>query len=158
MIQHDRVGHDRVRHDRVWRRDRDAMLSGVCAGLAEDLDLPLPLIRAVAVIFLLLPTGLAYLALSMLLRRGPVRARSRLGIADRAPLAQAAAGQTRNMQGQTMQIQNTQVQNWALLQHRFEALEPRLKRIEAFVTSKDFELHRDFRAMDEQSGPRRNGG
>ena len=39
--------------------------------------------------------------------------------------------------------------NLALLAHRFERIEPRLKQIEAFVTSKDFELHRDFRRMGE---------
>ena len=128
---------------RVWRRDRGAMLSGVCAGLAEDLDLPLPLIRAVSLVFLVLPTGLAYLALSMLMRRRPVRHRARPGGAmpDTGRRGQAAAPPAA-------------LPNFALLAHRFEMLEPRLKRIEAFVTSSDFELHRGFRRMDEQDGVR----
>ena len=124
--------------DRVWRRDHGAMLSGVCSGLAEDLDLPLPLVRAVTLLFLVLPTGLAYLALSMLLRRAPVRAREvparQPGHASRAPV-HAPVG--------------APGQDYALLRHRFETLEPRLKRIEAFVTSSAFELDRGFRQMGE---------
>ncbi|WP_428395545.1 PspC domain-containing protein [Lichenicoccus sp.] len=110
---------------RVWRRDHGAMLSGVCIGLAEDLDLPLPMVRIVTLLFLVLPTGLAYLALSMLLRRGPIAAR------------QAAEAPRRTSHDN------------ALLRHRLQALEPRLKRIEAFVTSSAFELDRGFRQMGE---------
>jgi phage shock protein C len=124
---------------RIWRRDQGAVLGGVCAGLAEDLDLPLPLVRAVGVIFLIFPTGLAYLALSMLLRRLPVRRGTRPGVAARMAL-RPELGETRPAPSQ----------NIALLAHRFEAMEPRLKRIEAFVTSGAFELDRDFRRMDEQ--------
>jgi len=124
---------------RVWRRDDGAMLSGVCAGLAEDLDLPLPLVRVVAVIFLVLPTGLAYLALSLLLRRFPMHDKARWS-------PSGPAGAPRFSRSETSP---GLPKNFALLVHRFEALEPRLKRIEAFVTSNDFELRRDFRRMGE---------
>ncbi len=131
-------------HGRVWRRDRGAILSGVCAGLAEDLDLPLPVIRAVGLIFLVLPTGLAYLALSMLMRRRPIRH----GV--------GSSGATRDTGRRNhAATPPASLPNFALLAHRFEMLEPRLKRIEAFVTSSDFELHRGFRRMDEQDGVRR---
>ena len=132
-----------TRQARVWRHDRDAMLSGVCAGLAEDLDLPLPLVRIVALVFLVLPTGLAYLALSLLLRRRPVRRGVRLN------------DMTRTTRLSRAEAPAAPLPNFALLAHRLEALEPRLKRIEAFVTSSDFELHRGFRRMDEQDGARR---
>ncbi len=122
---------------RLWRRDRGAMLSGVCAGLAEDLDLPLPLVRAVSVIFVILPTGLAYLALSLLLRRLPVRGIPVRGI----PARGARAG--------TTAARAAPIHKFALLAHRLEALEPRLKRIEAYVTSDEFELHGGFRRMGE---------
>ena len=125
---------------RLWRRDRGAMLSGICAGLAEDLDLPLPLVRAVSVIFVILPTGLAYLALSMLLRRLPARGTSQFGARVGAPPgAHGGAATARPMP----------IQKFALLAHRLEALEPRLKRIEAYVTSDEFELHGGFRRMGE---------
>lgn len=130
--------------DRVWRRDRSAMVSGVCAGLAEDLDLPLPLVRLVAVLFLILPTGLAYLALSMLLRRGPVQARpvrARAWPAD-AP-AEAPRAASSRISSRALS------QEWALLRQRLDTLDPRLKRIEAFITSKEFELDRGFRRMGE---------
>ncbi len=125
---------------RLWRRDRGAMLSGVCAGLAEDLDLPLPLVRAVSLVFVVLPTGLAYLALSLLLRRLPVRGAPRLG----------ARGGVRVGARVGMSAPPTaSIQKFALLAHRLEALEPRLKRIEAYVTSDEFELHGGFRRMGE---------
>ncbi len=130
---------------RVWRQDRGAMFSGICSGLAEDLDLPLPLLRLVALVFLVLPTGLAYLALSLLLRRRPARsARSGRSAGDRA-----FAGLTSGSAGRQERPVIPAGSNLALLAHRFERIEPRLKQIEAFVTSKDFELHRDFRRMGE---------
>lgn len=124
---------------RPWRQDRGALFAGVCAGLAEDLDLPLPLIRMVAVLFVVLPTGIAYLALSLLLRRRPAGMRWE-------PHRAGASGRARPSRGETAR-QMPMGQNWALLRHRFEMLEPRLGRIEAFVTSSDFELHRGFRRM-----------
>ncbi|WP_428377388.1 PspC domain-containing protein [Lichenicoccus sp.] len=132
---------------RVWRQDRGAMFSGVCSGLAEDLDLPLPLLRLVAVVFLVLPTGLAYLALSLLLRRRPVQpARSGRANGERAFAGlMSASGAGRQERAAAIPMGA----NLALLAHRFERIEPRLKQIEAFVTSKDFELHRDFRRMGE---------
>jgi len=134
--------------NRIWRRDHGAMLSGVCAGLAEDLDLPLPLVRMVSVVFVVLPTGLAYLALSLLLRRLPVQSRMRQpgtasrGAGSRWPASNGAAASSHTGP-------RPLPQSFALLVHRFEALEPRLKRIEAFVTSNEFELNRDFRRMGE---------
>ena len=127
---------------RIWRQDRGAMFSGVCSGLAEDLDLPLPLLRVVAMVFMVLPTGLAYLALSLLMRRRPLRARRTPASQDRTH-----AGVTGS--GRPAASPLPSGSNLALLAHRFERIEPRLKQIEAFVTSKDFELHRDFRRMGE---------
>ncbi|NPD69479.1 PspC domain-containing protein [Lichenicola cladoniae] len=121
---------------RFWRQDKGAVAAGICAGLAEDLDLPLPLIRAISVIFMILPTGLAYLALAMLLRRRLPAQRSRYESAGQSSSQRRSSGAGAPLG-----------QSWALLQHRFETLEPRLKNIEAFVTSSDFELHRGFGRM-----------
>lgn len=123
---------------RFWRQDKGAVAAGICAGLAEDLDLPLPLIRAISVIFMILPTGLAYLALAMLLRRRLPAQRSRYESAGQSSSQRRSSGA-----GAGAPLG----QSWALLQHRFETLEPRLKNIEAFVTSSDFELHRGFGRM-----------
>ena len=143
---------------RLWRHDEGAMLAGVCAGLAEDLDLPLPLIRLIALVFLVLPTGLAYLALGLLLRRRPGTAssaawRARAGRFDPQPFETqrpAAGAQARRDPPHPARAASMPPgQDWALLRHRLAALEPRLERIEGFVTSNDFELHRDFRRMGE---------
>ncbi len=133
--------------NRVWRRDRSAMFSGVCAGLAEDLDLPLPLIRLVGVVFLVLPTGLAYLALSVLLRRSPIQVHARQ--ARPVPTATRVAGASGSGQraASSRLPPHAVSQEWALLRQRLDILDPRLKRIEAFVTSKELELDRGFRRM-----------
>ncbi len=131
---------------RVWRQDDGAMAAGVCAGLAEDLDLPLPLVRIVALLFVILPTGLAYLALALLLRR---RLPHRRGgtVPDHAAWQDGRRGGGRSapIPDRPLPVR----EGWALLRHRFETLEPRLGRIEAFVTAPDFELHRGFRRMGE---------
>lgn len=129
---------------RFWRQDKGAVAAGICAGLAEDLDLPLPLIRAISVIFMILPTGLAYLALAMLLRRRLPAQRSRYESAGQSRSQRQSSGAGSGVgPGAGAPLS----QSWALLQHRFETLEPRLKNIEAFVTSSDFELHRGFGRM-----------
>ena len=128
---------------RAWRQDRGAVVAGVCAGIAEDLDLPLPLIRMVTVLFALLPTGLAYLALALLLRRRPSH---RGGGAYRD--VTGSAGRTSRGPGRSRPASPVPASHgWELLRHRLAMLEPRLKNIEAFVTSSDFELHRGFRRM-----------
>ena len=129
---------------RVWRQDEGAMIAGVCAGIAEDLDLPLPLVRLVTAVFLILPTGLAYLALTLLLRR---RLPGRMLPPDRSGWSSSASVGTRSGQPAAASRAMPVGQSWALLQHRFAVLEPRLKNIEAFVSSSDFELHRGFRRM-----------
>ncbi len=139
----------RDRPARVWRQDDGAMAAGVCAGLAEDLDLPLPLVRIVALLFLLLPTGLAYLALALLLRRRQPQRRYGRTASDRA---MAGPDASRRGGSRAAPVPDRPVpvrEGWALLRHRFETLEPRLGRIEAFVTAPDFELHRGFRRMGE---------
>ena len=153
-----------MERNRVWRRDHGAVLSGICVGLAEDLDLPLPLVRTVTVLFAILPAGVAYLALSMLLRRGPVSARrgassfddngpvsARRGASsfdDNGPVS-ARRGRAPSRSGAPGAAPTVPSKEWALLRHRFETLEPRLKRIEAFVTSSEFELDRGFKRMGE---------
>ena len=129
---------------RVWRQDRHALVAGVCAGLAEDLDLPLPLIRMLAVLFVLLPTGLSYLALALLLRR---RLPAGGGVAGLSGWAPSRGSPDRSRSAAAFPASPAS-QNWELLRHRLATLEPRLKNIEAFVTSSDFELHRGFRRME----------
>ena len=130
---------------RVWRQDQGAMAAGVCAGLAEDLDLPLPLVRIVALLFLVLPTGLAYLALALLLRRRQPRRFNRAGRPATDAMRAGQGGRAAPMPDRPAPVR----EGWALLRHRLETLEPRLSRIEAFVTAPDFELHRGFRRMGE---------
>ncbi len=130
---------------RVWRQDEGAMAAGVCAGLAEDLDLPLPLVRIVALLFVILPTGLAYLALALLLRRRQPHRRGRTAPDYATWQGSRGGGRSASIPDRPLPVR----EGWALLRHRFETLEPRLGRIEAFVTAPDFELHRGFRRMGE---------
>jgi len=135
---------------RAWRQDQGALAAGVCAGLAEDLDLPLPLVRIVALIFLLLPTGLAYVALGLLLRRREDARRASLGVFGEARTYAARAGTRPRGVPLGASAGNSPLGgSWPLLRQRLELLEPRLSKLETYVTSNEFELHRGFRSMGE---------
>jgi phage shock protein C len=126
---------------RIWRANREALAAGICAGLAQDLDLPPTLVRIVCAIFLILPTGLAYLALALLMRqrpqamyRGFAGSYSRMRANPEAPGAAAA--------------QAPLGAKWAMLRQRLELLEPRIAAAESCVTSREFDLDRKFRHME----------
>jgi phage shock protein PspC (stress-responsive transcriptional regulator) len=97
------------------------MLAGVCAEIAAGTGLPVGLVRGVMAVCAVLPTGIAYAVLASL--TGRVRT-------PRAGRTGAALGR-----------------DWMALSQRFAAIEPRLSSIEAFVSSRDFELHKGFRQM-----------
>jgi len=104
---------------------RHAWLAGICADLAADFDLSPGTVRILMLLFAVLPAGLVYLALMAL--SGQRRATGRTEFYGARP---ASSGREAS-----------------LVQQRFAALDRRLGAIEAFVSSKDFELHKGFRQM-----------
>ena len=114
--------------DRGW-------IAGVCAGLADYLDWNVKLVRVIFVIAFIcsgfFPVGLVYCVLWYLLDSedspAPGSSYSAPPRHDSAPPRSSAAGDVRT---------------------RFARLEDRLRGLEECVTSKDFELRREFRKLE----------
>jgi phage shock protein PspC (stress-responsive transcriptional regulator) len=107
-------------------------IAGICAELAARFDLPPSAVRAVVLVFALLPTGLTYLLLALLSgqHRGRLAAAWETLGATRSSAAPSPFGR-----------------ECGSVRQRFTALESRLASIEAFVSSQDFELHKGFSQM-----------
>jgi len=109
---------------------RHAWLAGICADLAADFDLSPGTVRILMLLFAVLPAGLVYLALMALMALSGQRpATGRTEFYGARPAASPLGHEA------------------SLVQQRFASLDRRLGAIEAFVSSKDFELHKGFRQM-----------
>jgi phage shock protein PspC (stress-responsive transcriptional regulator) len=113
---------------------RRAWITGLCSDLARALDLPVGVVRAVVLVFSVLPTGFTYLALSLLANQR----RARVAFTRPAPSYRPSAPPPPAW---------AFTQDWVGPRARFADLESRLNSMEAFVSSKDFELHKGFRQM-----------
>jgi phage shock protein C len=99
------------------------VIAGFCANLAEEFGLAPSIVRLVALVFAFMPTGLTYMTCAWLSERHTIRAAPYRGLAGAPPAAS----------------------HLAPVVQRLRALDSRLAGMEAFVASKDFELHRGFR-------------
>ncbi len=111
---------------------RRAWVTGLCNDLAVALDLPVGAVRVVVLVFSVLPTGITYLALSLLANQRRARVAFSRPAAYRPSAPPPGSGYG---------------QDWVGPRARFADLEARLNSMEAFVSSKDFELHKGFRQM-----------
>lgn len=112
-------------------RDRDnAMIAGVCAGIADYFGFnrrALRLVVAVGALFFLPAVLVGYVLLAILL---PVR----------PPEARLDEEHERFWRS----VNNAPSDVFSNVRHRFRELELRLQRMEAFVTSKEFEIDREL--------------
>ena len=112
-------------------RDRDnAMLAGVCAGLAEYFGFNRKGVRVVAIlgaIFFLTFVAVAYLVLALLL---PSKPREVNVDKEKAEFWR--------------DVSNAPADVFSNVKHRFRELDRRLQRMGAFVTSKEFEFDREL--------------
>lgn len=118
---------------RVWRDPDHGWIAGVCAGIADHLGIAPALVRALAVlglIFFLIPTAVAYVALALVLRPKP-------------KTLFASPEQEAFWRGLQADPRATLEATTA----RLRALDRRLARAEALVSSDEFELRRGFRDL-----------
>jgi len=112
-------------------RDRDqAMLAGVCAGLADYLGIEVTALRlvvGVSAIFFLPFVLITYIVLVILL---PVR----------PPATQEDPVKADFWRD----VNNAPADVFGNLRHRFRELDKRLQRMEAFVTSREFSIDREL--------------
>ena len=123
--------------NRLYRNPREGKILGVCAGIADYFGFNVWAVRFAAIVSLLLfpaPTLVAYLVAGTLL--------------DKKPEGLYASGEeeifwrsVRTEPGQTV----------GGLKHRSRELERRLRTLEAYVTSREFELNRGIHDLDREN-------
>lgn len=115
---------------RLYRDKENAILGGVCAGLANYFGLNLKAVRlivAVCTVFFLPFTVLAYAALVILLPNQPQN-------------LYKTEAQEKFWRGVSIEPANV----FSNLSHRFKDLDLRLQKMETYVTSKEFEMDREL--------------
>jgi phage shock protein C len=120
----------RINPHRLYRNRDNAMLAGVCAGLADYFGFNrngVRLVVAVSALFFLPFVAVSYLVLAIVL---PVKPREE-------PVDNEKAEFWRD-------VSNAPADVFSNVKHRFRELDRRLQRMEAFVTSKEFEIDREL--------------
>jgi phage shock protein C len=119
---------------RIYRDPARGWVAGVCAGIADYLDVGPSLVRLAAVlclIFFFVPTAVAYVAFALVLKPRP-------------PALFSSADEESYFRG----LRNDPGSTLRGIRERFGRLERRLARAEALVTSDEFDLRRRFRDLD----------
>ena len=122
--------YDRKNPHRLYRDKENAMLAGVCAGLASYFGLNrkgLRLIACVSTVFFFPFMVPAYIILAIIL---PVKPQD----------LYKDEGQEKFWRGVTMAPTDV----FSNLSHRFRELDLRLQKMEAYVTSREFEMDREL--------------
>lgn len=117
---------------RLYRDKQNAVLAGVCAGLADYFDFNRKGVRVAAVLLMLFPpfipfVVLSYVLLALLLKTKPTELETDK---ERAVFWRG--------------VSNAPADVFGALSHRFRELNLRLEKMEAHVTSKEFEFEREL--------------
>lgn len=114
-------------------RDRDnALIAGVCAGIAEYFGFNRKAFRIIVAFCALLPPLLPFIFVSYVLLT--------LLLPVRPPEAKLDEDRARFWRG----VSHAPADVFSNVRHRFRELDMRLQRMEAFVTSKEFEIDREL--------------
>jgi phage shock protein C len=121
---------------RLYRNKTEGMFGGVCAGIAEYFGLEPTMTRIVTFVLMLFFPALllVYLALVFLL---PVKP-------DRLYRDEHERDFWRG-------IRTSPAATFSDVRHRFRSLDARLQRLERYVTSRDYNLDREFRDLERDS-------
>jgi phage shock protein C len=124
----------RLSPNRLYRDPRKGMILGVCAGIADYFGispLPVRLAAAVALFIFTVPTFLAYFIAAALIPRRPPDLYT--------------SGEEESF---WRSVRTEPTQTVRELRHRFREMERRLRAMESWVTSREFDLRREFRDLD----------
>jgi phage shock protein C len=120
---------------RLYQDRANKLVFGVCAGIADYFGFDVTVTRVVVLlglIFFLPPTLIGYLVLALLLPKQPDGRNAR-------PDDVSASLQRSVRSSPQATLDN--------IRHRFRELDGRLQRLEKYMTSKRFELDREFEAL-----------
>lgn len=117
---------------RLYRDKENAMLAGVCAGIADYFGFNRRGTRVVTVLLALLPPFFAFVVISYLV------------LAIVLPVKPVALYENQEQAEFWRGVSNAPSDVFGSLRHRFRELNLRLERMEAFITSKEFEIDREL--------------
>ncbi|MDT8321128.1 MAG: envelope stress response membrane protein PspC [Xanthomonadales bacterium] len=117
---------------RLYRDKQNAMLAGVCAGIAEYFGFNRRGTRLVLILLLLLPPFFAFVVVAYAI------------LAIVLPVKPDNLYETQDQADFWRGVSNAPADVFGAVRHRFRELNRRLERMEAFVTSKEFEIDREL--------------
>jgi phage shock protein C len=117
---------------RLFRDKENAMLAGVCAGVAEYFGLNRKGVRLATFLLILFPPFFAFVVISYVVLTIvlPVKPRELYENTEQAEFWRG--------------VSNAPSDVFGALRHRFRELNHRLEKMEAYVTSKEFEIDREL--------------
>jgi phage shock protein C len=117
---------------RLYRDKDNAILAGVCAGIAEYAGLNRKGVRLVTILMMLFPPFFAFIVISYIILAIviPVKPRDLFENQEQAEFWRG--------------VSNAPSDVFGALRHRFRELNRRLEKMEAFVTSREFEIDREL--------------
>ncbi len=117
---------------RLFRDKENAMIAGVCAGVAEYFGLNRKGVRLATFLLILFPPFFAFVVISYVVLAIvlPVKPRELYENTEQAEFWRG--------------VSNAPSDVFGALRHRFRELNHRLEKMEAYVTSKEFEIDREL--------------
>lgn len=127
-------------HHRLFRSPDDRVFLGICGGLAEYLGVRSQTLRALFIVSLVLSAGwtlLAYLVLGFVVARKPESYRY-----------------SREESAFWRSVEFNPRDTFASIKHSFARIDRRLRKIESYVTSRTYELDKEFADLEKSQRKR----
>ena len=122
--------HQRKNPHRLYRDRENAMIAGVCAGLAEYFGFNRKVLRVITAISAVLFAPFVVVSYIILVIILPVRPREQVIDKEQAIFWRG--------------VSNAPSDVFSSVRHRFRELDLRLQKMEAFVTSREFDIDREL--------------
>ena len=117
---------------RLFRDKENAMLAGVCAGIADYFGFNRKGTRVATALLFLCPPFIPFVIVSYII------------LAIVLPVKPADLFESKEQANFWRSVSNAPADVFGSLSHRFRELTHRLEKMEAFVTSKEFEMDREL--------------
>jgi phage shock protein C len=124
--------YERRNPHKLYRDKQNALIAGVCAGIAEYFGWNRKGMRLVAALLCVFPPFLPFIAVSYLI------------LAIFLPVKPEGLYETKEQADFWRGVSNAPSDVFGSLSHRFRELNLRLEKMEAVVTSKEFEIDREL--------------
>lgn len=133
----------------LYRDPVNGKIGGICAGIAEYFGIETWIVRIAAVVAFFLGFGvattIAYLAAMLMIEKKPIELYREQSNAYFTQRTQGAHHQEANAQGEHMNLSPEQA--LADIENTLTTTEGRIREMEGYVTSREFELNRKFNQL-----------